>query len=120
MAAEFFGHGCVALMQNPDWVPFITLFGFSAETALSIMPVIGALDVSLAVLVLLRPTRIALLWMTFWGLFTAVLRPLTGLSILAFIERGANWGAPLALLLLIGWPRAWRELVSSGGSHDRG
>jgi hypothetical protein len=26
-----------------------------------------------------------------------------------FVERSANWGAPLALLFLIGWPRSLKE-----------
>ncbi len=100
VAGEFLGHGLLAIHGNEAWIPFITLFGFSAEIAPRIMTMVGTLDVALALLVLVRPTRPTLAWMVFWGFFTALLRPLTGHSILAFIERAPNWGAPLALLLL--------------------
>jgi hypothetical protein len=29
-----------------------------------------------------------------------------------FVERWANWGAPLALFLLAGWPKSWKEWFS--------
>jgi len=48
--------------------------------------------------------------MAFWGFRTALLRPIVGEPIWDFIERWANWGAPLALLLLIGWPKSFKEL----------
>ncbi len=118
VAAEFLGHGAFALMHKPDWIQFVTLFGFSAEVAPTLMTAVGALDVGLAILVLVRPLRGALLWMSFWGLFTASLRPLAGMSFLDFVERGPNWGAPLALLLLLGWPKSWRDLLNSGDSDS--
>jgi hypothetical protein len=71
---------------------------------------IGLLDIALAILVLIRPIPLALIWMTGWALWTAALRPLSGSSIFDMVERGGNVGAPLALLLLRGWPRTWREL----------
>ena len=40
--------------------------------------------------------------MAVWGLFTAVLRPLTGENFFELVERGANYGMPLALLLVAG------------------
>jgi len=67
------------------------------------------IDVLLAVLILMKPVRLALLWMTFWGFWTALMRPIAGDSIFEFVERWANWGAPLALLLFIGWPKHWRD-----------
>ena len=106
IALEFLGHGLLALDQHAPWVPFITLFGFSEASVLWIMPVVGALDILLAGLVLVYPARGILVWMTFWGFFTALLRPLSGGSIIQFIERGVNWGAPAALLFLRGRARA--------------
>jgi hypothetical protein len=35
--------------------------------------------------------------MAFWGFWTALVRPLVGMPIWDFIERFANWAAPLAL-----------------------
>ena len=70
---------------------------------------VGVMDIILAILVLLKPVRLALLYMAFWGLWTALLRPIVGEPIWDFVERWANWGAPLALLLLIGWPKSVKE-----------
>jgi len=35
--------------------------------------------------------------MAVWGFWTALVRPLVGMSWLDFVERGANWATPLAL-----------------------
>jgi len=73
--------------------------------ATQILFFVGMLDVALAFLVLVHPVRLALLWMIFWGFWTALLRPLVGEPIWDFVERSANWGAPLALLLMLGFPK---------------
>ncbi len=109
MAGEFLGHGVFALQAKQGWIPYFTAVGLSPESAMTLLPLIGAMDVLLAVLVLVRPVNIALLWMTFWGIWTALLRPIAGEPIWDFVERFANWGAPLALLLMRGWPQNWRE-----------
>ena len=68
------------------------------ETILILLLLVGILDVALAVLVLVKPIKVALLWMAFWGLVTALIRwPIGPDPIWDFIERWANWGAPLAL-----------------------
>lgn len=110
VAGEFAGHGVFALQAKQGWIPYFTSLGISAETATTILPFIGVMDLTLALLVLIKPIPIALLWMAFWGFWTAILRPLVGEPIWDFVERWANWGAPLALLFLIGWPKtikAW-------------
>lgn len=104
VAGEFLGHGVFALQIKESWIPFFTSFGISPETALALMPWIGAMDITLAIIVLVFPISIALLWMAFWGFWTALLRPIAGDPIWDFFERWTNWGAPLALLLLRGWP----------------
>ena len=109
VACEFGGHGYFAICGNAAWVPFITMFGFSSSAAVGVMPWVGAFDVCLALLVLVYPMRAAILWMAFWSLFAAALRPLSGLSIFEFVERGANWGAPLALFFVRGIPKKWRD-----------
>lgn len=63
------------------------------------------MDIALAVLVLIKPLRPALLWMALWGFWTALLRPIVGEPIWDFVERWANWGAPLALFFLLGRPK---------------
>lgn len=108
VAGEFIGHGIFALQAKQGWIPYFTALGFSPETATALMPLIGVMDITLALFVLVRPVRAALLWMTLWGFWTALLRPIAGEPFADFIERWANWGAPLALLLLCGWPSEWK------------
>ena len=105
----FLGHGVFALLVKQSWIPYLTSVDISAETAITLMPVIGALDITLAVLILLKPVRIALLWMTFWAFATALIRPIAGEPIWDFVERFANIGAPLALLYLRGIPKSLKE-----------
>lgn len=93
----FLGHGSLAIIANPAWVPYLTFIGFTSAQAIHIMPFIGSVDVIVAFWVLLRPNKYILLWAVFWTLLTAIIRPLSGESILTFIERTANWAAPLAL-----------------------
>ena len=109
VAGEFIGHGVFALQVKQGWIPYFTALGISAETAATLLPLIGIMDLALALLVLIKPIRIALLWMAFWGLWTALLRPIAGEPIWDFVERWTNWGAPLALLFLLGWPKNWKE-----------
>lgn len=105
VAGEFIGHGVFALQQKAGWIKYFTAVGFSSDQALTLMPWIGAMDILLALIVLVRPVRVLLLWMVFWGAWTALLRPIAGEPVWDFVERWANWGAPLALLLMRGWPK---------------
>ena len=113
VAGEFLGHGVFALQGKKAWVEWFSVFGISDPgTATKMLFLLGILDITLAVLVLIKPIRLALLWMAFWGFWTAILRPIVGEPIWDFVERWANWGAPLALLLIIGWPKNWKEWLS--------
>lgn len=95
---EFLGHGAFGLITKAAWVPYITVFGFSEATAWKLMPVIGGVDVfALGLSALLLPIPALLLYMSFWGLFTAFLRPLTGEGIWELVERTYNFGVPFAL-----------------------
>ena|SRR3989344_4697621 len=110
VAGEFIGHGVFGLQGKKEWVNWFANFGITdAGTATTLLFIIGLIDIILAILILIKPVRLALLWMVFWGFFTALLRPIVGMPIWDFIERWANWGAPLALLLLVGWPRTFKE-----------
>ena len=110
VAGEFIGHGVFALGRKPAWLEWFPVFGISnPETARTLLFLIGVVDIALAILVLVKPIRLALLWMTFWGFFTALVRPIVGEPFWDFVERWANWGAPLALLLIIGWPKNLKE-----------
>lgn len=110
VAGEFLGHGIFALQGKEEWLGWFGTFGITdVSVAATLLKILGAVDVALALLVLIRPIRIALLWMAFWGFFTALLRPIVDKPIWDFVERWANWGAPLALLLLKGWPKTLKE-----------
>ena len=110
VAGEFIGHGIFALQGRKTWVEWFSIFGISdVGLATQLLFLIGVMDIALAVLILVKPIRIALLWMVFWGFWTALIRPIVGMPIWDFVERWANWGAPLALLLLIGWPKTFKE-----------
>jgi hypothetical protein len=116
VALEFAGHGILAFSQKASWLSFFTPFGIGPEAGGVIMQVVGVLDMSLAVLLLVKPVPAAVLWMALWGMWTALLRPISGESIVEWIERGPNWGAPLALLVLMGLPKRPRDLLSSSVS----
>ena len=98
VTGEFLGHGLLAIGGKADWLKWISqLTGVDASTAMTLLVLIGISDLIVAAIVLFRPVRPILLWATFWGFWTALVRPLVGAGWLDFIERFANWGAPLAL-----------------------
>ncbi len=99
---EFVGHGAFGIIGKEAWVPYFSVFGFTDSQAWTLMPLVGAVDISLGMISLFRPTRAVLLHMTFWGLMTAMLRPATGEPIWELFERGGNYAVPLAFLFLVG------------------
>ncbi len=110
VAGEFIGHGMFAFDGKEQWIGWIQqLCGVDAITAGTMLMLIGIMDMFVALVVLVRPIRIVLLWAALWGFWTALLRPIVGEPVWDFVERWANWGAPLALLLLLSWPRSLRE-----------
>jgi len=98
IAGTFIGHGCLAINANPAWIPLITTVGFSANMAINLLPVIGILDIIIALLVLVKPYKPVLYWVVFWTVITAFSRVLAGQGMLEFIERFSNIACPLALL----------------------
>jgi hypothetical protein len=112
VAMEFVGHGAFGLGTKAAWVPYFAVFGIPEAWAWRLMPLVGALDVAIGVLALVVPTRIVLVHMSFWGLMTATLRPLSGEGVWELLERGYNYGVPLAFLLLAGVPTRPREWLT--------
>jgi hypothetical protein len=101
VAGEFVGHGVFALQGKKQWIDWIhQLTGAEIGTATTLLMLIGLADLFVALIVLVKPVRAVILWAVFWGFWTALVRPLVGEPIWDFIERWANWGAPLALFLL--------------------
>jgi len=108
----FIGHGVFGILTKEAWVPFFGLLGISRETAFSLMPLIGIVDIGVGFAVLFRPVRAALLYMAVWALWTAALRPLTGDSVFEMLERAGNYGVPLAFLLFLGPVRTWKDWIA--------
>jgi hypothetical protein len=104
VAGEFLGHGVFALQGKEGWFKYFEPFGITnPETIITLLLLVGIMDVVLALIVLFRPIRPALLWMAFWGLWTALIRwPFGPDPIWDFFERWTNWAAPLALYYWLG------------------
>ena len=106
---EFLGHGVFALSVKASWLPYFASVGIAESTASTLMPLIGILDLLVAFLVLIKPLKVVLAWAAFWGFLTALIRPISGEPIWDFLERWANWAAPLALLALQGFPKSLKD-----------
>ena len=113
VAGTFLGHGLYAVAVRSSWIGYLTTVGFSSEAARHVMPLIGMVDLSVALLVLICPVRGVFLWATCWALAAALIRPLSGESFLEFVERTALWVTPLAYLCLNGFPHRFRDLFRS-------
>ena len=61
----FFGHGYLALIGNVSWLVYLETVGFSIETGMKIMPVIGVLDILIAMVVLFKPYKYIVIWMVY-------------------------------------------------------
>ncbi|MEP6466424.1 MAG: hypothetical protein ABJB05_08960 [Parafilimonas sp.] len=96
----FIGHGSFGIITKAVWCNYFAVFGIAHNTAITLMPYLGTIDICLGVLILFYPLRIIVAWLVVWGFITALLRPLSGEPFAEFIERTGNYGAPLALLLL--------------------
>ena len=96
----FLGHGLFAISIKPSWIPLLTAFGFSKNTAISLLPIIGTIDILVACIILFKPFRLVLIWASFWAFAAALSRPIAGEPIWEFVERAPNWITPLALLAL--------------------
>ena len=106
----FFGHGVFALMVNQGWIPYFTSIGISESAAVILLPLIGIMDIVIAIFTLFKPLKIIIIWATIWAFITSLIRPLTGEPIWDFIERFANWAAPLALLAIQGFPKKIKDI----------
>lgn len=119
VALEFFGHGMFGVLGKEAWLAYYDVLGISEDHGRILMPITGAVDITLGVIVLIRPTRALLAYMACWGLFTASLRPLAGQGVWEMIERSYNYGVPLALLLLLGLGRTPAEWAGRARAMPR-
>lgn len=97
----FFGHGWLAANGNRSWLPYLKTAGVPQSAAIPLMRLIGIVDIIAAILVLIdNADELVILWCALWAFATALVRPFSGESIWAFVERAGNWATPLALLYL--------------------
>jgi hypothetical protein len=122
----YLGHGAFGVMTKSQWAEYFAVVGIGELWAYRLMPLVGAADIAVALIVLLSPRPIVLAHAVVWSVWTALLRPLSGDSGWEAIERAGNYGAPLALLLLCAWPTGLAQWFaplrdsSEGPSGTRG
>ena len=100
---EFVGHGAFGVITKPEWTAFFAVVGIGEEWSYRLMPLVGGFDILMGFSVLFFPTRGVLAWMAIWGVWTALLRPLSGTSWTEFFERAYNYGYPFACLYFAGF-----------------
>ena len=72
---EFLGHGVFALQNKQSWYKYFDFFGISDPVMIkNMLLLVGIMDIFLAIMVLVKPIRLGILWMALWGLFTALIR----------------------------------------------
>jgi len=99
----FVGHGAWGIITKEAWLPFFASQGISEQVAWHLMPIIGLVDIGMALLLLIKHLRIVLVWMLIWSLWTAILRPISGTpGMWEFFERAGNFAPPFILLLMSG------------------
>ena len=112
-AGAFVGHGAYgAVMAKAGWYPFLARFGLdrTAADAHALLLWAGGFELLLGLLALVWPARALLLFMFAWKLTSEfVWFPLAGLPAWEFVERWSNYTAPLALLVVRGWPLTGRD-----------
>ena len=106
----FIGHGAFGFITKAAWLPYFAVAGIPEPWAWRLMPLIGAADILAGMAVLFAPRATPIMYMIAWAAWTALLRPLAGEPVWETLERAGNYGVPLALLVLTGVPRTWREL----------
>ena len=106
----FIGHGAFGFITKEAWLSYFAVAGIPEAWAWQLMPLIGAVDIMVGMSVLFAPRSLPLLYMVVWAFWTALLRPLAGESFFETLERAGNYGVPLALLFLTGFPRTIADL----------
>jgi len=103
----YIGHGAFGIITKQAWLPYFAVVGINERWAWHLMPLIGAMDVTMGFLVLAWPCRALFVWAAVWTVWTALLRPLAGEGWPEFFERAGNYGMPLAMLAVVGWRGHW-------------
>lgn len=94
------GHGAFGIVTKAVWCNYFAVVGIDQDTAYQLMPIVGMFDIIMGMVMLFYPVRAVALWLVFWGILTAAMRPISGEPFAELLERAGNFGAPLALLIL--------------------
>ncbi|MFW7379983.1 MAG: hypothetical protein ACOH5I_14310 [Oligoflexus sp.] len=106
LAVTFFTHGVEALYQHPKFIDLLivasknlTPLEITESMATGLLQLIGWIDISCAVFLLVGVRMALLYYMAFWGLITALARVVDGgfLFVPDALVRSAHWGIPLLL-----------------------
>ena len=83
---EFLGHGIFAIQLKTRFLEMLTSFtGITGDLAKTLLTTIGYLDITTAILAIVFPLRLMLIWASLWGFLTALARPVAGEPIWDFI-----------------------------------
>ena len=75
----YLGHGVLALQLKPSFLELIEgMSGITGTLAANLLYTIGVIDIISAILAIVYPFRLLLIWATLWGFLTAVARPVSG------------------------------------------
>lgn len=112
VAMCFIGHGAFGIITKEIWCNYFGVFGIGRQLSYQIMPYVGSMDIIMGLIILIYPVRAIPIWLVIWGIATALCRPLSGEPFAEFVERAGNFGAPLALLILCGFPKRFSDLFT--------
>lgn len=110
-AGAFIGHGGYgAIVDKPVLYRHYSQLGPSVDTLrdYSLVAAAGWFEIALGLIVLLWPIRALLLVMAAYKIGEEFLFPLSGMAAWEFVERWSSYTAPIALLVVRGWPRTLR------------
>jgi hypothetical protein len=105
----FMSHGIGCFLKNALYIDYIigfvgdyTPFSIKQYQAEQLLNIIGIIDVVVAVLVLVKPSKNLLYWLIFWGLLTSLLRIVDAgiFNYTEFLIRTPHFGLPIAMLII--------------------
>ncbi len=118
VAMCFIGHGAFGIVTKPIWCNYFGVFGIGHDLSYQLMPLVGTVDILMGLIMLVYPVRAIPAWLVCWGIFTALLRPLSGEPFAEFIERSGNFGAPLGFLILSGSAKNIKGWFKNVSPHE--
>jgi hypothetical protein len=98
-AVLLFAHGALQAITRK---PLFAAHYAAIDVPGSIAPLLGTIEMGVALLVLVAPVPALLVGIALWKVATESLFPIAGTPIWELIERGGCYAAPLALVLLLG------------------